>query len=459
MSSHTIESIPLRSASPSTGRSATARFPRYTSYPTADKFSDRFGHDNASMALAARAIGGSGPLSLYVHIPFCTSLCYYCACNKVVTQRYNKAPGYVDTLLAELDLVDSALAGDRRVSQVHLGGGSPTFLKPEEMSRLMTGLRARLDFIPDAECSIEVDPRFVGEARLAALAESGFNRMSLGVQDFDPAVQEAINRVQPEKRVQRVLQTARMLGFRSTNFDLIYGLPKQSPQSFRKTIASVVAMRPDRVALYNYAHIPQQFKAQRLLDDATLPSELSKARIFDIAFEHLVEAGYVYIGMDHFALPEDKLAKALEKGCLHRNFQGYTTRPECDLIGLGASAISRVGMIYSQNHRDIKQYEQSIARGVLPTLRGKRLNHDDLVRRSVIMAIMCHGYVDKPAVEDAHMLVFDEYFASELRALIPLCEKGLVTLTREGIEVTQQGRLRALQVIGSVFDRYLVRAA
>ncbi|MEM6985729.1 MAG: oxygen-independent coproporphyrinogen III oxidase [Pseudomonadota bacterium] len=442
-----------------TGRASVARVPRYTSYPTADKFTDTFDHHNASQALAARAVGVAGPLSVYVHVPFCSSLCYYCACNKVITQRYDKAPPYVRALLAEVDLIDAVLEGDRRVSQIHLGGGSPTFLNASDMSRLLRGLRSRFDVLDNAECSIEIDPRFVDEDALTALAADGFNRMSLGVQDFDSAVQQAINRVQSVALVARVLEMARSLGFQSTNFDLICGLPHQTPQSFRKTIASVVSMRPERVALYNYAHIPTQFRAQRMLDEATLPSELSKARIFDIAYEHLIDAGYVYIGMDHFAVPEDKLAKALTTGCLHRNFQGYTTQPECDLIGLGASAISRVGMTYSQNHRDIKTYTACVARGTLPTLRGIGLSHDDLVRRSVIMAIMCHGFVDKLVVEDAYMLDFDVYFARELRALGPLSQKGFVILTPDSIEVTQRGRHRALQLIGSVFDNHLTRVA
>lgn len=435
--------------------SLDTRAPRYTSYPTADRFIEAFGPGDYANHLSTRDMNHGMPLSVYLHIPFCSQLCFYCACNKTITQQYEKAIPYVERLISELGMVDSHLTRDRRLTQIHWGGGTPTFLKAPEIIRLMDALRSTFDFDKGGEYSIEIDPRTVDRQMLELLKEQGFNRLSLGVQDFDVAVQAAINRVQPLELVDQVLSDSRELGFESTNFDLIYGLPKQHVEGYRQTVESVIGMRPERIALYNYAHLPTRFKAQRLINDDEMPSAEEKLAIFEMANDLLDAAGYEYIGMDHFALPEDELAYAHRAGRLHRNFQGYSTQADCDLIALGASAISRVGSCYAQNLRGVNEYSDRVAQGVLPTLRGIELSRDDILRRSLIMAIMCQGEVDKSSIEIAHLIDFDSYFEQELAELEPMAVLGFVELSDKLVTVTASGRRKALRLIAGVFDRYL----
>lgn len=431
------------------------RAPRYTSYPTADRFVEAFGPEDYQRHLDMRDMNHGLPLSVYLHIPFCSQLCFYCACNKTITQQYEKAIPYVERLISELALVEGHLSSDRRLKQIHWGGGTPTFLKAPEIVRLMDALRNSFDFEKGGEYSIEIDPRTVDRSMLELLRDQGFNRLSLGVQDFDVDVQAAINRHQPLELVDQVLSDSRDLGFESTNFDLIYGLPRQTVERYRETVESVIKMRPERIALYNYAHMPTRFKSQRLINDNEMPSGDEKLAIFEMANELLDAAGYEYIGMDHFALPDDELAFAHRAGRLHRNFQGYSTQPDCDLVALGASAISRIGSCYSQNLRGVNEYSDRVAQGVMPTLRGIELNGDDLLRRALIMAIMCQGEVDKGSIEIAHLVEFDKYFADELVSLEPLAALGYVELGDRLVTVTSTGRRKALRLIAGVFDRYL----
>ena len=430
--------------------------PRYTSYPTADRFVDAFGADDYIRALEHRRIGSAvtQPLSLYVHIPFCESLCYYCACNKIITRHHERAGGYLRYLGREVDLhVDHAGAG-QMVSQLHLGGGTPTFLSDEELHNLMAMLRRSFTFAPGGEYSIEVDPRTVDAQRLATLAELGFNRLSFGVQDFDPAVQKAVHRIQPAQQVFDLVASARSIGFESINVDLIYGLPQQTPESFDRTLAQVVELRPDRIALYAYAHLPERFKPQRRIVIAELPSGGSKVSMLSRSLNTFIDAGYVYVGMDHFALPEDALAVAKRQGRLHRNFQGYSTQPDCDLIALGVSAIGRVGATYSQNAKTLEEYYDLLDQGRLPVVRGLAVTRDDLVRRAVIMSLMCQGEVQFESIELAHLVDFNSYFASELTALRELETQGLVSVGDRDVQVTADGWF-FVRAIAMVFDRYL----
>ncbi|MEE9335156.1 MAG: oxygen-independent coproporphyrinogen III oxidase [Granulosicoccaceae bacterium] len=435
------------------------RAPRYTSYPTADQFVEAYGPDDYLRHLMSRTRARSGPLSVYVHIPFCKSQCNFCGCNKVVTQYPEKSLPYVWRLIDEMSLISEHLHGSRRLTQLHWGGGTPTFLSMREISALMNGVRSQFDVAESAEISIEIDPRSVDAEKIEMLAEQGFNRMSLGVQDFDDQVQHAINRVQSVELTRSVLDRARAVGFESTNFDLIYGLPLQTVESYARTVDAVLDMRPERIALYNYAHMPSRFPAQRLIKDEQLPSPEQKMEIFAMTNEKLDDAGYVYIGMDHFAIPDDELATAYKTGLLQRNFQGYSTQPENDLIALGASAISQIGASYSQNSRGVNDYIDRINQGVLATNRGFELSRDDLVRKAVIMALMCQGYVDKAAIELAHLIKFESYFKDELIALEAMVTTGDVELRDEAIVVTERGRRQTLRLIASQFDRFLQNKA
>ena len=432
--------------------------PRYTSYPTADRFVESFGADDYRRALGARARralgGGRPPLSLYVHIPFCESVCYYCACNKVLTRHHERAAEYLDALEREMGLHAAILGTAQRVSQLHLGGGTPTFLSDSELARLMAALRRNFAIVPGAEISIEVDPRTVTGERLAALARLGFNRLSFGVQDFDPQVQKAVNRIQPFDAVRELVGEARAAGFESINVDLIYGLPRQTPGSIRRTIAQVNELRPDRIALYAYAHLPQRFKPQRSIDARQLPSSAARVQMLADAVAGFLDAGYVYIGMDHFALPGDSLAVAKHQGRLHRNFQGYSTQPDCDLIGLGVSAIGRMGATYSQSAKTLPEYYEAVRQGRLPVVRGLALSRDDLVRRDVIMALMCQGRVAFESIELAHLIGMRDYFRAELRELETLADQGLVELEPRAIQVTPVG-WHFVRAVAMVFDRYL----
>ncbi len=433
--------------------------PRYTSYPTADRFVDAFGPDDYARALDQRAegagvIGGASPLSIYVHIPFCESLCYYCACNKVITKHHERAAEYLDALEKEVALHVARLGAGQAVSQLHFGGGSPTFLSDAELTRVMGVLRKSFRVAPGAETSIEVDPRTVNHERLAHLASLGFNRLSFGVQDFDPAVQQAVHRVQSREMVASLMASARELGFESTNVDLIYGLPKQTPESLQRTVREVAELRPERIALYSYAHLPQRFKPQRRIDAAALPPAGDKVRMLSEAIAGFVGHGYQYIGMDHFALPGDSLAAAKRQGRLHRNFQGYSTQPDCDLIGLGVSSIGRVGATYSQNAKTLPEYYDAVNHGQFPVVRGLALTREDLLRRAVIMAIMCQGRLEFESIELAHLIDVRKHFAAELEQLRALEESGLVVIEPSAIQVTALGWY-FIRSVAMVFDKHL----
>ncbi|MCU7370122.1 oxygen-independent coproporphyrinogen III oxidase [Paucibacter sp. O1-1] len=432
--------------------------PRYTSYPTADRFVEAFTVAQYEQALAQRAsgslVGGGTPLSVYVHVPFCESVCYYCACNKVITRHHERAGEYLQALNTEMDLTLAHLGRAQTVSQLHLGGGSPTFLSDAELSQLMLDLRSRFRLAAGAEISIEVDPRTVTEQRLTHLRSLGFNRLSFGVQDFDAEVQKAVHRIQSFDSVARLMSQARALGFESTNVDLIYGLPLQTPESFARTVAQVAALRPDRIALYGYAHLPQRFKPQRRIDITQLPPAADKLHMLSGAISGFIAQGYSYIGMDHFALPTDSLAVAKRQGRLHRNFQGYSTQADCDLIGLGVSAIGRVGATYSQNAKTLPEYYDALRQGQLPVVRGLALTRDDLLRRAMIMALMCQGRVEFESIELAHLIKVGEYFRPELERLAPLQQAGMVTITPDAIEVTALGWY-FVRAVAMVFDRYL----
>lgn len=432
--------------------------PRYTSYPTADRFVEAFGPADYRQALQARAegaaVGGRPPLSVYVHIPFCESVCYYCACNKVVTRHHERATEYLDALDREIALHREVLGPREVASQLHLGGGTPTFLSDEELSRLMASLRRAFHFAPGAEMSIEVDPRTITPQRLAHLASLGFNRLSFGVQDFDPEVQQAVHRVQSFESVRDLIEAARGMGFESINVDLIYGLPLQTPASFQRTIGQVAQLRPDRIALYAYAHLPQRFKPQRRIHAEDLPVAGDRVGMLTGAIEGFAKAGYDYIGMDHFALPNDSLAVAKRQGRLHRNFQGYSTQPDCDLVALGVSAIGRIGATYSQNAKTLDEYYDALKQGQFPTQRGLALNRDDLLRRAVIMAIMCQGRLEFESIELAHLIRVPEYFRAELERLRELEALGLVTLEPRAVQVTPQGWY-FVRAVAMAFDRYL----
>ena len=431
--------------------------PRYTSYPTADRFVEAFGEADYLQALDQRktsAIGQASPLSLYVHIPFCESLCYYCACNKIITKHKDRAATYLRYLTREVALHTAHLGQGQSVSQLHLGGGTPTFLSDDELRELMLMLRRHFEFVPGGEYSVEVDPRTVDEKRLAVLAELGFNRLSFGVQDFDPSVQKAVHRVQPAQQVFDLVAAARRLGFESVNVDLIYGLPLQTPESFERTLAQVNELRPDRIALYAYAHLPERFKPQRRIHAAELPAGGAKVAMLSRSLDAFTEAGYVYIGMDHFALPDDALAVAKRQGRLHRNFQGYSTQADCDLIALGVSSIGRVGATYSQNAKTMEEYCDLLDQGHLPVVRGLALSRDDLIRRAVIMALMCQGQLQFESINLAWLVDFKKYFAAELSQLEDMQAQGLVQLSDSGIQVSAMGWF-FVRGVAMVFDRYV----
>ncbi|NBZ98365.1 MAG: oxygen-independent coproporphyrinogen III oxidase [Betaproteobacteria bacterium] len=431
--------------------------PRYTSYPTADRFVEAFSQADLHQALDLRNQGlgpQNRPLSIYVHIPFCESLCYYCACNKIITKHHEKAEPYLRYLAKEVELYTSSIGMGQSVSQLHLGGGTPTFLSNDELREWMSVLKRSFNFVAGGEYSVEVDPRTVNEERLALLFELGFNRLSFGVQDFDPEVQKAVHRIQPAAQVFDLMAAARKMGFESVNVDLIYGLPKQTPESFDRTLKQVNDLRPDRIALYAYAHLPERFKPQRRILAAELPVASSKIAMLSRSLDALMNAGYVYVGMDHFALPDDALAVAKRQGRLHRNFQGYSTQPDCDLIGLGVSAIGRMGGTYSQNAKTMEEYVDMLDNGQLPIVKGLALSRDDLIRRAWIMAIMCQGHVQYDAFNEAWLIDAKKYFASEISQLESLQTQGLVELSDGGLQVTPMGWF-FVRGVAMVFDKYL----
>ena len=429
--------------------------PRYTSYPTADRFFEAFGETELREWLAKRSIGGVGqPLSLYVHLPFCDTLCHYCACNKVVTRDHAKSAKYIKYLEKELALLDPSLGAARQIGQMHWGGGTPTFLAREEMGALVAAIDRRFQRAPDCESAIEVDPRRASPGTLEYLAGLGFNRVSLGVQDFDAEVQKAVHRIQSEEETRRVVGEARANGFRSVNIDLIYGLPRQTLDGFNRTLDKIIALDPDRIALYSYAHLPSVFMPQRRIAAADLPSAEAKLQILSLAIGRLTRAGYLYIGMDHFARPDDELALAQSQGRLQRNFQGYSTRRGSDLIGLGVSAIGAVGPTYYQNQKRLEDYYVALDAGRLPVARGLELTPDDLVRRAVIQGLACHFRLSIESVELSYLVDFKRYFAPEMDRLRRLEAEGLVELQPDWIIVTPKGRL-LVRVVCAVFDRYL----
>ncbi len=433
--------------------------PRYTSYPTADRFHAGFAEADYIAYLAQRnnPQRSNPPLSIYVHLPFCESLCYFCGCNKIVTKDRTRTAEYLRYLAKEMALVASHIGPDRRASQLHFGGGTPTFLTPDELGELMAMLRSHFNFLPDAELGIEIDPRTVNDDTMAMLAGLGFNRTSFGVQDFDPAVQQSVNRIQPYEMVEKAVTASRKSGFESINADLIYGLPKQSTASFNRTLDRVIDLAPERIALYNYAHLPSRFRAQRLIVEAELPSAEERLQIFLMSVHRLLDAGYIYIGLDHFAKPTDELNLARLDKTLHRNFQGYTTRADCDLIGFGVSAIGKVGHSYSQSVRTLKAYYEHLDVDTLPVEKGYALTDDDVLRRQVIMELMCSGPVTYAAINAAHGIDFKSYFAEELVLLKQYEEAGLIVVDDERISVTPKGRM-FVRASGMVFDKHLAQS-
>ena len=431
--------------------------PRYTSYPTADRFVEAHGEAQFIQSLEERRASAramTSPLSLYVHVPFCASLCYYCACNKIITGNYQKAVDYLGDIKREIDLLLPHLGQNQTVSQVHLGGGTPTYFKDAELSDLMKWLQSAFQWQVGGEYAIEVDPRTVNDERLHHLWAMGFNRLSLGIQDFDPKVQEAVHRVQSLDQVSALIDTARGIGFSSINLDLIYGLPMQTISGWDNTLESVLQLRPERLALYGYAHLPARFKPQRHIDASVLPQAAQKTTMLTMTLERMQDAGYVYIGMDHFALPQDSLSVAKRQGRLHRNFQGYSTRPDGDLLGLGVSSIGSMGASYVQNAKSLDEYSDLLHQGKLPVVKGVSLTRDDLARRSIIMALMCQGRVDMADIEEAHLLNFESYFSRELIQLKAFVAPGLVKLDAYSIEVTSHGWY-VVRAIAMVFDKYV----
>ena len=431
--------------------------PRYTSYPTADRFVEAFGQEDYVLALQQRRSGTLAkamPLSLYVHIPFCESLCYYCACNKIITKHHDRSAPYLRYLSREVDLHVARIGAGQAVSQLHLGGGTPTFFSDDELSELMAMLRRNFNLVPGGEYSIEVDPRKVDFDTVKLLAELGFNRMSVGVQDFAEDVQQAVNRIQSFDETKLVIDAARANGFKSVSMDLIYGLPRQNPTSFDRTLDQVLEISPDRISLYSYAHLPGLFKPQRRINSGDMPTADTKLQLLQLGIRRLTEAGYVYIGMDHFAKPDDELTVAQRQGRLHRNFQGYSTQAECDLLAFGVSAIGKIGPVYAQNVKTLDEYYDALDRDELPVLRGIELTADDLLRRAIIQALMCHFELSMQSIEIAHLINFREYFAEELADLAEMEKAGLVKIDGDWISVQPGGRL-LVRGIAMVFDRYL----
>lgn len=438
-------------------RKLSQQGPRYTSYPTADRFTEDFRMGDYLQAVnSVRAMGARNPLSIYVHIPFCDKLCYYCACNKIITKNRSKAEVYLTYLKREIDMQGKLFAEMNHVEQLHFGGGTPTYINDEQMGDLLAHLRKWFRFATDesGEYSIEIDPRTVSPERVHTLRAQGFNRISLGVQDFDTEVQKAVNRIQPEEQTLAVINAAREAGFRSISIDLIYGLPKQNLITMGQTLTKVIAANPDRISIYNYAHMPALFKPQRRINEDELPSGETKLDMLALCIKRLTDAGYVYIGMDHFAKPNDDLAVAQRQGRLHRNFQGYSTHAEAEMVSCGVSAISAVGSTYSQNEKTLEAYYERIEQGELPITRGTKLSVDDLLRRIIIQMLMCNFELSIRSLEQAHPITFANYFAKEIEKLRELEADGLLTLDSDWLTVTPKGRL-LIRNICMIFDRYL----
>ena len=433
--------------------------PRYTSYPTAMQFTDQVSTFDLLHALR-ESRKASRPLSLYVHVPFCANICYYCACNKVITKDRGRAQPYLQRLEQEIRQVACHLDPRQTVEQLHFGGGTPTFLSHAELRQLMASLRENFTLLDDdsGDYGIEIDPREADWSTMGLLRELGFNRVSIGLQDLDPQVQRAVNRLQSLEETRAVIDAARTLQFRSINIDLIYGLPKQTPEAFAQTINEVISLQPDRLSVFNYAHLPERFMPQRRINTSDLPSPAAKLEMLERTIAQLTAAGYRYIGMNHFALPDDELAIAQEEATLQRNFQGYTTHGHCDLIGLGVSAISQIGELYCQNDSDITQYQRTLASGQLATARGLLCNQDDRIRREVIQQIICNLNLPFAHIEQVFNIDFRGYFAQQWPALQRMAADGLITLDHEQLTVLPAGRLLVRSVC-MVFDGYLEQAS
>ena len=431
--------------------SLPANGPRYTSYPTADRFHTGFTAEDYIQAVQNRT---PGPLSLYIHIPFCNTICYYCGCNKIITKDTTRADQYLGYLKKEFALQAELLQGKPELAQLHFGGGTPTFLSDDQLERVFAMIREHFQLLDDGEYSIEIDPRKVGAATIGHLGRLGFNRMSVGIQDFDPKVQAAVNRIQTVEETREVIEAARNSGFKSVSVDLIYGLPHQTLSSIETTFDTVLSLAPDRLALYHYAHLPHIFKPQRRIDTNAVPSSEEKLDILQYAVRRLDAEGYVFIGMDHFAKPDDELAIALKEGRLQRNFQGYSTYADCDLVAVGVSAIGKVGDTYSQNERDIEKYYAALDAGQLPVMRGYHLDRDDLLRRNIIQDLMCRFALDFADYAAETEVPFARYFAAELADLQQLAQLGLLKISDNRIEVSAKGRF-LIRNIAMVFDRYL----
>ena len=430
------------------------RGPRYTSYPTADRFHPGFTDADYLEALRARADRRDEPLGLYFHIPFCRTICYYCGCNKIGTKHQGKSAEYLTALEREIELVTDAIGMGQTIRHLHFGGGTPTFMLDSEFEQLFAVVRKHFVMAPDGEYSIEVDPRTVTPDRLKVLRGFGLNRISLGIQDFDTDVQRAVNRIQSYEESRALMEAARDEGFESVNVDLIYGLPLQTVEGFRKTVELTIAARPDRVALYHYAHLPKLFMPQRRIDEAQLPDAATRGALFEMASRLFGEAGYVHLGLDHFALANDELAVAQRENRLHRNFQGYCSHDAGDIIALGVSSISQVGAVYAQNDKTLSGYYQRLAENRLPTVRGIKLSEDDFLRRDAIQALMCGFALDWASYDSHHPVKGREYFADALASLAPMSEAGAITIDDAGIEVEPRGRL-LVRAVAMAFDRYL----
>jgi oxygen-independent coproporphyrinogen-3 oxidase len=426
--------------------------PRYTSYPTAPEWNDTFGPADYERTLEA-SNATRHPISLYMHLPFCERLCLFCGCNVVISKNHEVSIPYLKMLQWEIDQMARRLDRSRPVVQFHWGGGTPTYFTPAQLEELFLFTKERFTFAPDSEIGIEVDPRVTTHQHLTVLRKMGFNRISMGIQDFNPIVQKAVRRIQPYEATKEIFDACRSLGFESVNTDLIYGLPHQTPQSFVESVNKLIELGPDRVAMFSYAHVPWLKKQQGAVAKL-IPLGMDKYQIFRAGIEQFTRAGYLYIGMDHFARPGDELCVAQQNRTLHRNFQGYTTKAGSDLLGLGVSSISGVDRVYAQNYRDLKEYAAAIEQQKLPTMRGMNLNDDDVVRRGAINKLLCHCMIHKKEFESEYNICFDDYFAEELAKLALLANDGLVELKPETIHVTMLGRI-FIRNVGMVFDKYL----
>jgi len=433
--------------------------PRYTSYPTAIEFHDKFTQQDYEAAATRSNTENNKPLSLYYHIPFCDTICFYCACNKIATKDRSKAETYLDALFKEIEMQSKLYSKERFVDQLHLGGGTPTFISLEQMQSLFDKTRQHFNLRDDdkGEYSIEIDPRECSPEMVAGLREIGFNRLSLGVQDFDEKVQKAVNRIQPDDLTFRTIDAARANDFHSVSVDLIYGLPLQTVDSFARTLEKMIQAEPDRISLFNYAHLPHVFKPQRRINEDELPAGEDKLIIFNQSIQQLTDAGYVYIGMDHFAKSDDPMNAAQKNGELHRNFQGYSTHAQCDMVAMGVSSISEVNNVYSQNVKTLDEYYSALNENRLPIQKGITLTSDDMLRKHIIEQLMCNFKLDYLSIEKQFNIIFTSYFKKEINALETMQSDNLVQLSSNNLEVKLLGRL-LIRNICMIFDAYLQKA-